>query len=90
MAISVYELNLLDYHQLSHIMSQLTRLYRSVSLGNSINHLKHCLAHAIHEIKHLAHGLDVNKHSALPRALLASQLHTSCFISRVALAANYT
>ena len=53
-AISVYELNLLELPQLSNIMSQLARLYRSVSLGNSINHLKHCLARAIREIKHLA------------------------------------
>ena len=53
-----------SYHQLS-------RLYRSVSLGNSINHLKHCLARAIREIKHSARGLDANK--ALGFA--------SCFIS---------
>ena len=52
-------------------MNQLARLYRSASLGNSINHLKHCLARAIREIKHSARGLDSNK--ALGFA--------SCFIS---------
>ena len=66
-----------SYHQLSHIMSQLAHLYRSVSLGNSINHLKHCLARAICEIKHSARGLGANK--ALGFA--------SCFISRIALTA---
>ena len=47
------------------------RLYRSVSLGNSIDHLKHSLARAIRKIKHSAHGLDANKALGF----------TSCFIS---------
>ena len=42
-----------------------------VLLENSIKQLKHCLAHAIREIKHLTCGLDANK--ALDFA--------SCFIS---------
>ena len=52
-------------------MNQQTHLYRSVSLENSIKQLKHCLALAIREIKHLACALDANK--ALGFA--------SCFIS---------
>ena len=55
-------------------MNQRTHLYRSVSLENSIKQLKHCLALAIREIKHLACSLDANK--AIDFAL--------CFISILA------
>ena len=44
MAIYLYTLNLLELPPFKPRFSQLARLYRSVSLGNSINHLKHGFA----------------------------------------------
>jgi len=43
------------------ILNQWAYLYWSVCLENSIQQLKHCLAPAIHEIKHSAYDLDVNQ-----------------------------
>ena len=43
-------------------------IYQSISLENSLKWLKH---HALHETKHLTHGLDANKAFS----------YVSCFIT---------
>ena len=49
--------------------------------GNSIKWLNHCLALALHEIKHLASGLNANKTLGFASRFISISVAWLCFLS---------